>query len=44
MEFKNLLFQNLCAKFNQTWHKTSLDEGDLSFYKESDAAHWPIVF
>ena len=27
MEFKNLPFQNLRAKFNQTWHKTALDEG-----------------
>ena len=29
--FKNLL-QNHWANFNQTWHKTSLDVGDLSFF------------
>ena len=29
----NLLFQNHWANFNQTWHKASLGEGDLSLFK-----------
>ena len=28
-----LLLQNHWANFNQTWHKVSLSEGDLSFFK-----------
>jgi hypothetical protein len=31
--FKNLLFQNWCANFNQTWHKSSLGVGDSSLSK-----------
>ena len=29
----HLLFQNHWINFNQTWHKTSLSEGDSSFFK-----------
>ena len=29
----NLLLQNHWANFNQTWHKSSLDEGDSSLFK-----------
>jgi hypothetical protein len=31
--FKSLPFQNHSANFNQTWHKSSLGEGDSSFFK-----------
>ena len=34
LNFKNLFLQNHCANFNQTWHKTSLDEKDLNFFNE----------
>jgi hypothetical protein len=30
--FKNLLFQNQPAKFNQTWYKLSLGEGKSSCF------------
>jgi hypothetical protein len=30
---KNLLLQDQQAKFNQTWYKLSLGEGDLVFFK-----------
>jgi hypothetical protein len=29
-----LLLQNHWTSFNQTWHKSSLDEGDSSLFKE----------
>jgi hypothetical protein len=32
--FKNLLMKNYWAKFNQTWHKSSLGVGDSSFFKQ----------
>ena len=32
-KFKNLLLQNHKANFNQTWCKSSLGEGNLSFSK-----------
>ena len=31
--FKNLLLRNYWTNFNQTWHKTSLGEGDSSLLK-----------
>jgi hypothetical protein len=31
--FKNLLLQNQQAKFNQTWYKLLLDEGNSSLFK-----------
>jgi hypothetical protein len=31
-----LLLQNRWANFNQTWHKSSLGEGNSSFSKEGD--------
>ena len=31
--FKNLLLQNHCANFNQTWYKASLGEGNLILFK-----------
>ena len=30
---KNLLLQNQQVKFNQTWYKLSLGEGDSSLFK-----------
>jgi hypothetical protein len=30
---KNLLLQNQLANFNQTWHKSSLGEGDSKLFK-----------
>jgi glucuronate isomerase len=33
LSFKNLLPQNNWANFNQTWHKSSLEEGDSSLFK-----------
>ena len=32
-KFKSLLVQNHLAHFKQTWDKTSLGEGNSSFYK-----------
>jgi hypothetical protein len=32
--FKNLLLQNHWANLNQTWHKSSLHEGDSILFKE----------
>jgi hypothetical protein len=35
--FKNLFLQNHLANFNQTWHKSSLEEEDFSVLKKGIA-------
>jgi hypothetical protein len=35
--FKNLLFQNHWVNFNQTWHKSSLEERIQVSLKEGDS-------
>ena len=33
-DIKNLLLQNHCANFNQTWHKASMDGGNSTLNKK----------
>jgi hypothetical protein len=35
--FKNLFLRNHMANFKQTWHKSSLGEGDLVYSKKGDS-------
>ena len=40
----NLLLQNRCANFNQTWHNAYLDEGDSSLFKWKTKKDMRTVF
>ena len=42
-KFKNLLLQNQCANFNQTWHNLSFGEGNSNFTDEGHSLQGEII-